>query len=373
MAVKTLNVGDLSPDLVFQTLTKQGLDASQAASFVGEWLVATYGTAERRFDFIVALSETDPAAVATFQRSFVHKDWEDGVSMVQASETPGELGFNARFHLIEADLDALARDTANGLVSLAALRKQVHDALAEVRAELNRLNADVGRLGGGQKAPFGGPSGPIFQGGTLVGKTVFNGKAMQIWQTNQGAMLLPDLVTVDPSLATNPRSQRVGALYQYLMENPSVRQAFPAAVSKTDVVKKFGGERTGDGTLVRDLLGTLPDDGQYANLDALAQDVADREAAALRTTSGAVDAISEALGADAVGGDASKVSVDTLDILAPAARQVLRQAGVDTLAQLAQLSPGRISELAAKDRTGQFTAGDIARASGQARLVVKFR
>jgi hypothetical protein len=372
MAANLLSVGEFTPDMVFQTLTKQGLTESQAASFVGEWLVAAYGTADRRFDFKATVAATDPAAVAQFVRSFVHEDWEDGVSMVQASETPGELGFNTRFHRIEADLDALGRDVANSFVSLSALRQQVHDALDEARAELNRLNADVGRLSG-PKSPFVAPTSTVFQGGILVGKSKFNGRNMQVWQTSQGMMMLPDLLDVEAEPQANARSQRVGALFQYLAENPTVGRTFPEGLSKTDLVKKFGGERTGDGTFVRDLVATLPDDVRYKTVDALAQDVADREAAALRTTAGATEAIAASLGTDPKSGDLGTVSVEMLASLAPAARQSLRLAGVDTLAQLSQLTNAQVADIAAKDKSGLFTAGDLARASGQARTVVRLR
>ena len=37
-------------------------------------------------------------------QSFKHQDWVDGVSVVQAGQTPGEEGFNDRLHRVENDL-----------------------------------------------------------------------------------------------------------------------------------------------------------------------------------------------------------------------------------------------------------------------------
>lgn len=42
-----------------------------------------------------------------FERTCIHRDWVDGEDIVQAGSSPNDEGFNARFHKIEADLDAL--------------------------------------------------------------------------------------------------------------------------------------------------------------------------------------------------------------------------------------------------------------------------
>jgi hypothetical protein len=364
-----LIIGDLTPETVFQTLTKQGLSESQAASFVGSWLLTTYGILQRHFDYHEVVADTDPNAVAKFVRSFVHQDWTDGTSMVQASETPGELGFNTRFHRIEKDFDALAADVATAFLSLASLRKQMKNVLDEIKTELNRIDADIANLQGPRTFPFTQAT-PNLQGGVFLGQAEFSGKKVQIWQTAQGMMMMPDLQRVEMAAFTNSRSRRAGQLQRYLVDNPAVRQAFPQAVTKQAFVQRFGNDRIDDGTLVRDVLASLPDDAQYANIDAMAQDVIDREATALRTTPGAPEAIASSLGIDAHG-DITKASVDHIDALPPATRQALLRAGIGTMSDLAKLTPAQAVEIATKEREAGITAGELAHASGVARTLVK--
>lgn len=95
------------------------------------------------FDFDTPFLEIDPACVPKFARTFQHVEWIDGESIVQAESTPTEEGFNARFHKIIADLDALAEDARRGLECTAAMRASVFDVIAEAEKELDRLGTPV--------------------------------------------------------------------------------------------------------------------------------------------------------------------------------------------------------------------------------------
>jgi hypothetical protein len=79
-------------------------------------------------------------------RSFVHADWQDGEDVVSAEGAGGDEGFNARFHKIEGDLDALSHDNARMFECMAELRADLAILLEEVRSELNRINADLHAL-----------------------------------------------------------------------------------------------------------------------------------------------------------------------------------------------------------------------------------
>jgi hypothetical protein len=58
-----------------------------------------------------------------FERSFVHTDWLDQVDRVSAG---GDNGFNARFHLLESDLDVLGDRVARINTALNTVRGEIH-------------------------------------------------------------------------------------------------------------------------------------------------------------------------------------------------------------------------------------------------------
>jgi hypothetical protein len=95
---------------------------ADAAVIVGNWIVENVGRAPRVFLYRTDFPATDTGCTPQFVRSFVHQDWVDGEDVVQAEQTTGEEGFNLRFHRIEGDLDALARDVATAFVCLAVQR-----------------------------------------------------------------------------------------------------------------------------------------------------------------------------------------------------------------------------------------------------------
>jgi hypothetical protein len=89
------------------------------------------------FHYGVPVPDTDPNCHPTFTQSFRHKDWIDGVDVVQAAQTSDEDGFNLRFHRIEQDLTALAADVASAFNCIAVLRTQLVEVLNEIQGQLN--------------------------------------------------------------------------------------------------------------------------------------------------------------------------------------------------------------------------------------------
>lgn len=83
-----------------------------------------------------------PAVVSgdqsTFTRTFEHRNWVDGQDLVQAGETPDELGLNARLNALERDLDAVKGDLVQSYKLIAELRTALAVALGQIQAELNR-------------------------------------------------------------------------------------------------------------------------------------------------------------------------------------------------------------------------------------------
>jgi hypothetical protein len=367
-----LTLGTIAPEEVFTTLTKKGLTASEAASFVGQWILVTAGKTHRVFGYKQPFPEGVGECVALFARTFVHQDWVDGESVVQASETPGELGFNERFHRIEADLDALSRDVAKSFTCLADMRTALKNILEEIRVEVNRINADIhecchkGGGGGAVVAPG------LVDMGQFIGKVKVQDRMMQLWNTGAGMMMLPDVETLESVPWLNPRAQRAAKLARFVEDDPRVRQTFPAAVTKKQLVTAFGNERLADGTLVRELVALLPDTGRFGSLDALATDLLERESAALRTTEGAAQSVASALGLGADSRDLGSVPVDRLGALPPAARQALLRAGVDTIEKFATMPTAEAHTLLTREGV-QVGLGEVAEAATIAKTILKLR
>ena len=92
------------------------------------------------FAYSSPLGSTAPGCGPSFNRSFQHVDWIDGESVVQAEQTPGEDGFNRRFHRIESDFDALGTDVDKAFDCLAALRAKTATLLGEIEDEFNHVH-----------------------------------------------------------------------------------------------------------------------------------------------------------------------------------------------------------------------------------------
>lgn len=372
MALSNLSIGSLAPDQVFSTLQQQGLTSVEAANFVATWILETVGKTRRNFDYKQNFVETDPNCAAKFARSFAHQDWVDGESVVQASETVGEAGFNVRFHRIEADFDAMTADVAMAFACIARVRKEVKQLLDEVRVEINRINTDINECCNKKSSTSIAP-GTLLDKGVLTGYATMNGKRMQLWQTQAGTLVLPDVEVMDSTPWTNPRVQRAGNLARFIEETPAVRQAFPQQVNRKDFVTRFGNEKLPGGASIRELLTTLPEDSAFANLDAMITDLNEREVAALRTTAGATEAVAASLG---VGQDVGKVSaapIEKFGALPPAAIHALSKNGIDTLGKFADLAPNQVQEILRRERIRDMTTADVAEASQVAKSLIRLR
>jgi hypothetical protein len=93
------------------------------------------------FQFQTEISETAEECAATFTRGFVHPDFFDGLTVVQAGTTPEELGFNSRFHAIESDLDAVSSDLHKLSNCLAELRREVFGMARELEVKITQIDA----------------------------------------------------------------------------------------------------------------------------------------------------------------------------------------------------------------------------------------
>lgn len=134
---------NLDTEEIFKTLDQYDLTDAQKGVLATSIVLDHIGASKRVFSYVPPLAPAEAGCAPAFARSFVHADWQDGEDVVSAEGANGDEGFNARFHKIEDDLDALARDTAKSFECLAELRSALATALEQLRTEINRINADI--------------------------------------------------------------------------------------------------------------------------------------------------------------------------------------------------------------------------------------
>jgi hypothetical protein len=366
MARQNLLLKGMKVEDVFTEITKAGVTESDAAALVGSWLFENVGRARRTFNYGKAFAAEEADCAPTFARSFQHSDWIDGESVVQAEETVGEAGFNVRFHNIETDFDALSADVAKLFTCLADMRRDLSVLLDEIRAELNRLNADVhAGTRPGRRPPFEGEVEvePPFRF-DYVDTMKFLDQYVQVFKTDKGMMMVPAIEQIKVNPGADPRIMRAAKLGRFMEEDPRVRERFPQEVTKAEFLKTFGRRELDDGQLVRDVVRILPDDTRFASLDAMLDDVAMREAAALRTSDTGDASLVGAFGLDVDVKSVSDAPIERYAAIPPAARTALVTAGIRTMGELAKADPATLAKVfqreavaADKNDAAEWTAG----------------
>jgi hypothetical protein len=368
MAIEELKLAGMTPSVVFEKLREQGVDAHGAAIIVGSWIHEIVGAFKRTFHYKTPFAGEVADCKPTFARTFQHADWIDGESVVQAETTTTEEGFNARFHKIEADLDGLARDVAHAYECMAQMRGALAKLLEEIRVELNRLSdlvekPDVIRPG---HIP---PLVKNVQDLQFLGGTKLFGKDVMMWNTDTGMMILPAVKDLAGDPLKDPRITKAGDLTRAFASNEAIRTHFAnREITRAEMVERFGTVETGDGRTLRDLVEILPLDAKFTTLDAMVEEVAVREAAALRTSDLAGVALSAAFGATGTVGAVAEVPVERLESVPAGARSALLSAGVRTVAELAAADPATISAALEREGVGA-SRGDVAGWIGAARTL----
>jgi hypothetical protein len=351
MATGNLLLKGMKVEDVYSEITKAGVSEYEAATIVGAWIYENIGRSKRTFNYITAFPAVEAACQPAFNRSFQHADWIDGESVVQAEQTVGEEGFNVRFHSIEDDLDAVAADVAKAFACVAEMRADLRAVLDEIRAELNRLNADVHECCHGPRGPR--VTIPEFEGEIEINPDIhfeyvdtmkFLDKYVQVFKTPKGGLVMvPAIEQIKVNPGADPRVQRTAKLGRFIVENPRVQQRFPREVSKAEFVRTFGREEVADGQFVRDVVGILPDGGRYESLGGMLQDVATREAAALRTSDMGETTIVSAFGLDVDVKTVADAPVERFATIPPAARAAMSNAGINTMGELAKADANELA------------------------------
>ncbi|MFG1882642.1 hypothetical protein [Micromonospora sp. NPDC049102] len=371
-----INYDGVTVSELYEAFTRNGIPASDASVLVSSWIYENVGTAKRVFTYAESFPAVEPGcAPPPFARTFAHTDWVDGEDVVQAGQTPGEQGFNERFHRIEHDLDHLGTDLAKAFSCMAAMRVSLRRLLDEIRAEINRLHSTVheNKIVPG---PYTFEQIPNYIGaldfGKYMGTTMFMDKKVSIWQTKAGTIVLPAVETLGVDVVAGPKVRGAAYLDRYAVEHPDVRQRFPREVKVVEFLRSFGEEEVADGRTIRDVLKVLPADSSYPSLDALVAEVSEREAAIVRTTSGAQSAVSAALGIDAALENVADADIAMLAGVPTKARAALTRAGISTLGKLAETSTERVVGIM-KEAGVRADVGDAAEWTGYARTLSKLR
>jgi len=368
-----LTFGGVSVGEMYQKLIESGVQRSDAAVIASSWIFENIAGTQRTFSYAQAFPASDAGcAIPPFRRTFEHRDWYDGQSVVQAEETPDEAGFNLRFHQIEADLDSLGGDVATLVTCLAAMRSSLRKLLDEIRAELNRLNADVhGRRPKGTSTTGKSPYYTMIDQTKYLGTQKFMDKDVYVYETPTGTLMLPIVENIGAEVLTSRHLRAAAMVKRYVIEHEDVREKFSDKVSVDEFVDVYGDAVLADGRAMREVLKVVPARSEYEDVDALLTDISEREAAIVRTTTGGVDAVSAALGlGETEVADIGAAEVTRLTTVPPQALEALRKGGVETIEALATTPADKLVTVLAKSDY-KVSAGQAAEWSAFAETITR--
>ena len=347
-----------------------GLRDRETRYTLGRWLSETAYVTERSFTYSQSFPPTEPAcAPPPFARSFAHRDWTDGESVVQAGATPGgDEGFNARFHKIEDDLDRLGTLTAQAFTCLNSMRASLSRALDEIRSELNRVNADLARLQREANEPqlrpggYIGPKRPIFRGRTQVSNQQF-----QMWEMPDGEIMELPVPRVQKFSVVDPLPDRAPGIVEIVAEVPAIRLAAGQGVKVKKLIEAFGDSMTGDGRTLAELLAPLPEEETFSSIDAVVERMTEMDLALVKGMGGEKK-LREQFGQPV--GELGAASVTGLPEVSPNLATALAKEGVRTLKDLAELDGTKLATIAS---SGGLTlgAGKASALVGRARTLIR--
>lgn len=98
------------------------------------------------FVFQTNVPQQAPQCELHFEPSFTHPDFIDGVTVVQAGETPTEIGFNHRFHAIEDDLAGIADALRTVSNCMKELRLELFGVVQELQVKITAIDHRIDPL-----------------------------------------------------------------------------------------------------------------------------------------------------------------------------------------------------------------------------------
>jgi hypothetical protein len=129
------------PPQAIQTMLARGY--AESASAAGDAALAPQADSTQGFQFQVQIAQTAPECVLDYQRKFVHQNFVEGVTVVQAEPSPDDPGFNLRFHAIEAEFDAIAVELLLSSNCVAELRRELFELTQELAAKITEIDGKL--------------------------------------------------------------------------------------------------------------------------------------------------------------------------------------------------------------------------------------
>lgn len=344
----------IDPSAVVDQIVQKGVSKFDAAKLINNLVAVNLGQAPRSFVYSGSLPDAT-ADAPTFTRTFTHQDWVDGESVVQASESADDRGFNWRFNAIAGDLDGLHADTSNVFTFLSQLRETLLTSLQDIAAELNRIDTDIAtiysRLPAQLPWRFDVADAPQF-----MGVRELDGSKVTMWKTLNNVMMLPAVDTVGLQDTTAQRLDTSGMVVAAVGDNAAFTTDLAGNLTASALIDKYGGTQLADGRTLGQALAVLPPDATFADMSSLSDAVNTQEQAFIRSTVGSVDAIQTVIGVTSQNQPISAIASTTLAFAvadAPAGLSTgLANAGLDTIGAVAQQTPAQIvSSLQAKGVT----------------------
>lgn len=344
MSTWTETIG-ANPELLVDQIVQKGVSPIDAARLVSNLVAVNLGQSPRHFVYSSLQPGIDPVAgLPAFARTFSHQDWVDGESVVQASESPDDKGFNWRFNAIAADLDALNADTKNLFQALVAARNALYQALQDVAAELNRLDADVATLQ--QRLPAGTPPWllNVADSPQFLGVRELDGGKVTMWKTGTGVMVLPGVDTVGLQDTVTQRLATGGLIARFAGSNQQFAADVSGGMAVKDLAAKWGDQPLGDGRTIGQALAVLPQDSTFTAPQAVVDAVNGQEQAFIRSTVGAISAVNTVTGVTSEGAPLKDISTGVIaGAVAGAPSNLsagLAKAGLTNIADIAGTNAG---------------------------------
>lgn len=135
------------------------VDALRGAGIAEDDVIAVLGRAIARqsgpgltttvtppFVFQTNVPQQAPQCELHFEPTFSHPDFIDGVTVVQAGETPTEIGFNHRFHAIEDDLAGIADALRTVSNCMKELRLELFGVVQELQVKITAIDRRIDPL-----------------------------------------------------------------------------------------------------------------------------------------------------------------------------------------------------------------------------------
>lgn len=369
-----INYDGLTVTELYEAFTTKQIEPAEASILVSSWIYENVGRTRRVFNYKQPFPATEPACQPPpFARTFHHDDWVDGEDVVQAAATTGELGFNERFHRIEADLDHLGADMARAFTCMATMRSSLRVLLDEIRAEINRIHDATHEFTNVRPLVDKAPTVVgVLDVGKYQGTTKFLDKTVSVWETKSGTLVLPAVETLGVDVVLGPKLKNAAMLSRFAAENEDVPDKFPRQFTLEQFLDAFGDNQVADGRTVRDILKVLPARTSFANVPAMIEETGSREAAIVRTTLGAQSAVAAALGIDEDLEQVTDADIAKLGAVPTKARTAMAKAGINTVGALADTDPARLLEIMASANV-RATTGDVAEWTSFARTMTNLR